>query len=139
MTHGQHRQVACGLHGMHSHLEQADTGLETRNRGLSEKLDRGIMSDQGLNVTVEVYCLYKYSGRTRIMRLWVESFVPPGRKTRAALTRLMMSQVCHSLGQNNGARPHAAEATGQGFGAGEMNQPEVGATCPMPSKKRDIS
>lgn len=29
----------------HLHLEQADTGLETRSRGLSEKLDRGIMSD----------------------------------------------------------------------------------------------
>lgn len=25
-----------------SHLEQADTGLETRNNGLSEKLDLGI-------------------------------------------------------------------------------------------------
>lgn len=28
--------------GAVSHLEQADTGLETRNNGLSEKLDLGI-------------------------------------------------------------------------------------------------
>lgn len=27
---------------MSLHLEQADTGLDTRNKGLSEKLDRGI-------------------------------------------------------------------------------------------------
>lgn len=29
---------------MSSHLEQADTGLDTRNNGLSEKLDLGMAS-----------------------------------------------------------------------------------------------
>lgn len=29
-----------------SHLEQADTGLETRNKGLSEKLDLGIVAGE---------------------------------------------------------------------------------------------
>jgi hypothetical protein len=28
------------------HLEQADTGRDTRNSGLSEKLDRGIARDE---------------------------------------------------------------------------------------------
>jgi len=32
-----------GVKGYHSHLEQADTGRDTRSKGLSEKLDRGMM------------------------------------------------------------------------------------------------
>lgn len=53
---------------MSLHLEQADTGLDTRNKGLSEKLDRGISSqtmmllvpavafaDKGMTVARAVY------------------------------------------------------------------------------------
>lgn len=53
---------------MSLHLEQADTGRDTRNKGLSEKLDRGISSwtmillvpavafaDKGMTVAQAVY------------------------------------------------------------------------------------
>lgn len=40
---------------MHLHLEHADTGLDTRNRGLSEKLGRGMMFGQHLHVLVQAH------------------------------------------------------------------------------------
>lgn len=41
--YSQRHEVPYPLHGTHLHLEQADTGLDTLNRGLSEKLDRVMM------------------------------------------------------------------------------------------------
>lgn len=39
----------CGTTGWRSHLEQAETGRDTRNNGLSEKLGRGIFAGMGIS------------------------------------------------------------------------------------------
>jgi hypothetical protein len=38
----RHGRMSDNLESSNSHLEQADTGRDTRSNGLSEKLERGI-------------------------------------------------------------------------------------------------
>ena len=78
----QLRQRIIGQFGG-SHLEQADTGLDTRNKGLSEKLDRGITPAQKGN----------------------ERRVKGYRRTATGLTRggkAMQSVISAGAGRNHG-------------------------------------